>query len=141
MFHLPVDWLVIVQTFALLFSAAVWPCAQRLLLGAILAPGKRTVSSILRVLGAGQTPRFQNYHRVLNRATWSARQGARLLLGLLMETFAPAVKGSVIRATCPQKKALPSDFFSFSKPVLFEAASDTLHPDPNLRFRLLNRTP
>ncbi|MDB6019214.1 MAG: hypothetical protein JWR19_3703 [Pedosphaera sp.] len=89
MFHLPVDWLVVLQTFAPLFSAAVRPCAQRLLLGAILAPGKRTISSILRVLGAGQAPRFQNYHRVLNRATWSARQGARLLLGLLVASFAP----------------------------------------------------
>jgi DDE superfamily endonuclease len=89
MFYLPGDWLVVLQTFAPLLSAAVWPCAQRLLLGAILAPGKRTVSSVLRVLGAGQAPRFQNYHRVLNRAVWSAWQGARLLLGLPVETFAP----------------------------------------------------
>ena len=42
------------------------------------------------MLGVDQTPRFQNYHRVLNRAVWPARQGARLLLGLLVETFAPA---------------------------------------------------
>lgn len=89
MFHLPVDCLVIVQTFAPLFSAAVWPCAQQLLLGAVLAPGKRTVSSILRVLGLGQAPHFQNYHRVLNRAVWSARRGARLLLGLLVASFVP----------------------------------------------------
>jgi hypothetical protein len=89
MFHLPVNRLVLVQTFAPLFSHAVWPCAQQLLLGAILAPGKRTISSILRVLGVDQAPRCQNFHRVLNRATWSARQGARLLLGLLVETFAP----------------------------------------------------
>jgi hypothetical protein len=89
MFHLPVDWSALVQTFAPLFSHAVWPCAQELLLGAILAPGKRTVSSILRVLGVDQTPGFQNYHRVLNRATWSARRGARLLLGLLVASFSP----------------------------------------------------
>src|SRR6201982_3985951 len=89
MFHLSNEWLAIIQTFAPLFSPAIWPCAQRLLLGAILAPGKRTVSSALRVLGLGQAPRFQNYHRVLNRAVWSARQGAQLLLGLLVETFSP----------------------------------------------------
>jgi hypothetical protein len=90
MFHLSNEWLAVLQTFAPLFSPAVWPCAQRLLLGAILAPGKRTVSSVLRVLGRGQAPRFQNYHRVLNRAVWSARQGAQLLLGLLVASFAPA---------------------------------------------------
>src|SRR5579872_5332965 len=89
MFHLSVEWLAVVQTFAPLFSAAIWPCAQQLLLGALLAPGKRTISSILRVLGMGRASRFQNYHRVLNRATWSARRGSRLLLGLLVETFAP----------------------------------------------------
>ena len=89
MFQLCVEWLAVVQIFTPLFSPAVWPCAQQLLLGAMLAPGKRTVSSILRVLGIGRAPRFQNYHRVLNRAVWSARQGARLLLGLLVETFAP----------------------------------------------------
>lgn len=59
-------------------------------MGAILAPGKRTVSSVLRALGLGQQPNFQRYHRVLNRAVWSARQAAQLLLGLLISTFAPS---------------------------------------------------
>jgi hypothetical protein len=89
MFHLSTEWLAVLQTFAPLFSPVVWPGAQQLLLGAILAPGKRTVSSVLRVLGRGQAPRFQNYHRVLNRAVWSARHGAQLLLGLLVASFAP----------------------------------------------------
>src|SRR6266542_4032688 len=61
-----------VQTFAPLFSVRVWPFAQALLLGAIMAPGKRTVSSVLRVLGLEGVIHFQNYHRVLNRAQWSA---------------------------------------------------------------------
>ncbi len=37
-----------------------------------MAPGRRTVSSILRVLGLSGLVHFQNYHRVLNRAQWSA---------------------------------------------------------------------
>jgi hypothetical protein len=32
---------------------------------------------------------FTNYHRVLNRATWSARQGSRILLGLLITLLVP----------------------------------------------------
>jgi hypothetical protein len=32
---------------------------------------------------------FTNDHRVLNRATWSARQGSRILLGLLVTVFVP----------------------------------------------------
>ena len=59
------DLVGLVQTFAPLFSARVWPYAQALLLGAILAPGKRTVSAVLRVLGLGDLAQFQNYHRVL----------------------------------------------------------------------------
>jgi len=39
--------------------------------GALSAPGKRTVSAILRVMGLN--PNYQNYHRVLNRAVWSSR--------------------------------------------------------------------
>ncbi len=77
------------QTFAPLFSVRVWPYAQDLLLGAILAPGKRTVCSILRVLGLAGAVHFQNYHRVLNRARWSALGGARRLLLELIQTFVP----------------------------------------------------
>lgn len=77
------------QTFAPLFSTRVWSAAQALLLGAILAPGKRTVSSILRVLGLAGAVHFQNYHRVLNRAQWSALGGAQRLLGELIQAFVP----------------------------------------------------
>jgi hypothetical protein len=77
------------QTFAPLFSARVWPYAQALLLGAIMAPGKRTVCSILRVLNLGGVVHFQKYHRVLNRAQWSALGASRRLLCELVQTFAP----------------------------------------------------
>src|SRR5437660_11967393 len=81
------DLVGLLQTFAPLFSKRVWPFAQELLLGAILAPGKRTVSSILRVLGLRTVAHFQNYHRVLNRAQWSPRLGARLLFEELIDAF------------------------------------------------------
>ena len=46
----------------------IWQSALVLVVGAILAPGKRTVSAILRVMGLHEQPHFQNYHRVLSRA-------------------------------------------------------------------------
>lgn len=58
--------------------------------GAILAPGKRTVTAMLRIVGGGSEKHFQNYHRVLNRACWSSRSASRILLGLLGRTFAPS---------------------------------------------------
>jgi hypothetical protein len=76
--------------FAPLFSPSVWGYAQILLLGAILAPGKRTVSSVLRIVGLGGEQHFQNYHRVLNRARWDSRAASRILLRLLVRTFAPS---------------------------------------------------
>ncbi|MDP8973473.1 MAG: transposase [Actinomycetota bacterium] len=75
--------------FAPLFSKRVWRHAQLLLVGAILAPGRRTVSSALRAMGLDQEKRFHRYHRVLNRANWSSREVSRVLLGLLVEAFVP----------------------------------------------------
>src|SRR5215203_2126821 len=75
--------------FAPLFSQPIFQHAQVLLMGAILAPGKRTVTSILRVMGLSQEKHFQNYHRVLNRAVWSGLAAGQVLLSLLVSTFAP----------------------------------------------------
>ena len=84
---LPTTMLHLLNPFVPLFSRRVWPHVQVLLAGAILAPGKRTVSAALRVMGLGQTDHFQRYHRLLNRAVWSAREASRVLLGLLVKTF------------------------------------------------------
>jgi len=81
---LPAAIIRVLVPFAPLFSHRVWLRAQLLLLGAILTPGARTVIAALRVMGLAMEHRFTNYHRVLNRATWSARHGSRILLGLLL---------------------------------------------------------
>lgn len=73
--------------FASLFSEQVWDYAQILFVGAILCPGKRTVSAALTVMGLKDDPQYQNYHRVLNRAKWSALQASKILLGLLVQAF------------------------------------------------------
>ena len=87
--HLPEAIILVLAPFAPLFSERVWLHAQVLLLGAILAPGARTVTAALRVMGLAMAHHFTNDHRVLTRATWSARQGSRLLLGLLITLLVP----------------------------------------------------
>src|ERR671932_1654934 len=86
---LPPKMIRLLAPFAPLFSNCVWQHAQVLLAGAILAPGRRTVSSALRAMGLDQEKRFHRYHRVLSRASWSNRQASRILLELLVEVFVP----------------------------------------------------
>jgi hypothetical protein len=86
---LPTVMIRVLAPFAPLFSKRVFQHAQVLLAGAILAPGRRTVSSALRAMGLDQEKRFHRYHRVLSRASWSSREVSRVLLGLLVEAFVP----------------------------------------------------
>ena len=62
-----------------------WRKAQVLLFGAILTPGQRTVAAALRVMGRSDHLDYARYHEVLNRAVWSPRQAARILLMLLLQ--------------------------------------------------------
>ena len=94
MLRLPPRFAEVILCFAPLFFQRSWRHAEMLLIGAILTPGQRTVTSILRITGLGRERRFVNYHRVLNRAAWSGRAAARVLLGLLLDAFVP--KGPVI---------------------------------------------
>jgi hypothetical protein len=87
---LPEAIITVLRHFELTFSERVWEWAKILLIGAILTPGKRTVTAALRVMGLSNEAQFQNYHRVLNRDTWSSHNLSRLLLRLLVRTFVPA---------------------------------------------------
>jgi hypothetical protein len=87
---LPEAIITVLRHFELAFSERVWEWAKILLVGAILAPGKRTVTSVLRVMGLSQERQFQTYHRVLNRDQWSSRHLSRILLSLLLRAFVPA---------------------------------------------------
>jgi hypothetical protein len=86
---LPPKMIRLLAPFAPFFSKRVWQNAQVLLAGAILAPGRRTVSSALSAMGLDQHKRFHRYHRVLNRASWSSRKMSRVLLRVLVEAFVP----------------------------------------------------
>src|SRR3954470_23884890 len=89
--HLPACFAAVILTFAPVFvRQRTWRHAELLVIGAILAPGQRTVADLLRIAGLGRERRFTNSPRVLNRAPWDARAAARRLLGLLIATFAPS---------------------------------------------------
>jgi DDE superfamily endonuclease len=73
-----------------LFTRPTWPHVLVLVAGALLAPGRRTVTAVLRIRGLDQAGDFGTYHRLLNRARWSARAVAGRLLHLLVDAFVPA---------------------------------------------------
>ena len=87
---LPTWFTGVLRSFAPLFSARIWPQVQLLVVGALLSPGKRTVTAALRVLGLADDPGFGTFHRLLNRARWSSLQASRVLLELLLAAFIPS---------------------------------------------------
>ena len=89
MLTLPPEIITLLMPFAPLFSSPVFSHAQVLLTGAILTPGSRTVTAALRAMGLSHLRQYQNYHRVLNRAVWSPRLAAQVLLTMLLRAFVP----------------------------------------------------
>jgi hypothetical protein len=77
------------DAFTPLFTRPTWRHVPLLVAGAILAPGRRMVSSVLRVTGHGEDAACSTYHRVLNRAVWSSLGARPILRGLLSGAFAP----------------------------------------------------
>ena len=82
------------------FTAPVWTHVLVLVAGAVLAPGKRTVSQALRVMGLAAYPGFARYHEVLSRARWNGRVVARTLLAQVLDAFLPA--GEVVIGVKPR---------------------------------------
>ena len=85
MLTLPDAIVAVLVPFATLFTYPTWRKAQVLLVGAILTPGQRTVAAALRVMGRSDQRDYARYHEVLNRAVWSSRAAARILLSLLLQ--------------------------------------------------------
>ena len=78
------DWM---WPFIRCFPGATWDHVLVLVTGALLSPGRRTVTAALRVMDLDQSASFAVYHRVLSTARWSARRVAHRLLGLLVAAF------------------------------------------------------
>src|SRR5688572_12990972 len=84
MLNLPSSIMALVEPFRPVFHESTWNKVQVLLVGSILAPGKRTVTATLRTVGLADEPGFAKYHQVLNRAVWSSRRVSQVLLTLLL---------------------------------------------------------
>jgi hypothetical protein len=78
------------------FTAPVWSRILVLVAGAVLSPGKRTITQALRVMGLADEPGFRRYHEALSRARWDSRDVARRLLMHLLATLWP--NGEVVIA-------------------------------------------
>lgn len=74
----------LLSVFAIAFTEPTFENALVLVYGAILSPGRRTVTAALRVMGLGDSPDYGKYHRVLNRARWEPMLLSKLLLGLII---------------------------------------------------------
>lgn len=87
---LPAEIIPVLAHFAPVFTAPTYQKALVLIIGTLLAKGRRTVTSALRAVGHTQTADWAKYHHVLNRAQWSGLALSARLLLLLVATWAPA---------------------------------------------------
>jgi hypothetical protein len=71
------------------FVPRSWRRAPARLIGAILAPGRRTVTRRLRLMGRRREREVANAPRGLSRAAGCLRAGARLRLGRLLAALVP----------------------------------------------------
>jgi len=85
--------ITVLRHFESAFSAPTWKNVQVLIIGTILARGRRTVAAALRQMGLSDETNFSVYHQVLNRARWSALELTRRLLQLLVCSFVAAGGG------------------------------------------------
>lgn len=75
----------IFMSLSVAFSDPVFRHVLVLMVGAILARGRHTVTAILRVMRPLATAHFSTYHRVLSRAAWSTWLLQRTLTRLVLE--------------------------------------------------------
>src|SRR5258708_12688100 len=85
---LPIWIMAVLSEFApVIYGHSTWNKVEVLVVGAILATGKRTVSAVLRVMGLSTERRYAQYHQVLSRAVWSSLEASAVLLRLLLKAF------------------------------------------------------
>lgn len=91
---LPTPIIAVLAHFRPALTTPTWHKASVLLVGTVLAHGRRTITTALRQMGYQHEPHFSHFHQVLNRARWSAFEVSRRLLRLLVSTFV-ALDGGV----------------------------------------------
>jgi hypothetical protein len=99
----PADIVALLSSFAPLFSRRIWRHVPLLVVGAILAPGRRMVSSVLRAVGLSQEQHFQTYHRgcvrreKLSRDTLTERKFWRFVLEGISSMASPVYPSDSLR--------------------------------------------
>jgi hypothetical protein len=68
MLSLPITFTRVMGVCAPVCSPPVWPHVQGLITGAVLAPGTRTVTAVLQIMGLSAASDVHTSHRVRNRA-------------------------------------------------------------------------
>jgi hypothetical protein len=84
---LPAEIIPIFAHFAPAFTAPTYQKGVVLVVGTLLAKGRRTVTAALRAVGLAQEKQWAKYHQVRNRASWSGLGVSGLLLELIVATF------------------------------------------------------
>jgi hypothetical protein len=84
---LPTPIIQVLKHFRPAFTRPTWDKALVLLMGTLLARGRRTVTAALKQMGLQDEHDFTLFHQVLNRASWSCLTLSQLLLQLLVSTF------------------------------------------------------
>lgn len=79
----------LLSLFSVAFTAPTFAKVMVLIFGTILAPGRRTVTAGLRMMGLADDPHYSKYHRVLNRDRWSPWVVSKILLSLIILIFLP----------------------------------------------------
>ena len=87
---LPAEIISVLVQFRPAFDARTYAKGVELVIGTLLAHGRRTVTSALRIVGKEQEKDWSKYHHVLNRAKWSGLVVSRLLLMRIVTTLVPA---------------------------------------------------
>src|SRR5947209_1131349 len=85
----PPSILAVLDSFRPEFTPRTWARVITLILGTILARGRRTVAAALRQMGLHDAPDFRSYHQVFNRSAWSPLRLARRLLSAVIAAFVP----------------------------------------------------
>lgn len=87
---LPAEIISVLIHFRPAFNARTYGKGVELVIGTLLAHGRRTVTSALRASGKEQDKGWSKYHHVLNRAQWSGLAVSRLLLTQIVTTLVTA---------------------------------------------------
>lgn len=129
----------LLTVFAIAFTAPTFKKVLVLTYGAILTPGRRTVTAALRVMGLEKGSSFGKYHRVLNRDRWKPLLLSQLLLGLIISVCLPtgAALELVIDETLERRWGRKIKYKSWFRDPIRSTKKKVVH-SPGLRWLCLS---